>query len=92
MRPVGSGEEGWVWGAAGAGGEEACGEDAGVVEDEEVALTEVRGEVGEMGVGVGTALAVEHEHAAGAAGCRGMLGDEGLGGVRSRSRWGAWRR
>ena len=66
-------------GAAGAGGVEASGEDAGVVEDEEIAFAEMGGEVGEVLVGVGAGLAVEHEHAAGAADGGRSLGDEFFG-------------
>ena len=43
---------------AGAGGVEARGEDAGVVEDQEVAFFQVRGKVGEVFVGVGVGVAV----------------------------------
>lgn len=58
---------------AGAHGEEAGGEDAAVVEDEEIARAEVVGEVAEMVVGDGAGFAVEDEHAAGAAdGGRGL--------------------
>ena len=61
--------------------EEAGGQDAGVVEDEEVAGLEDLGEVGEDvvvegGFGVGVSTTVHHEHAAGAALGGGMLGDE----------------
>jgi hypothetical protein len=64
---------------ADSGGEEARGEDAGVVEDEEVARAEVAVEVGEDVVGMGAGVAVEDEHAGCAAdGGRG-LGDEFCG-------------
>lgn len=49
---------------AGAGGEEAGGKDAGVVEDNEVAGAEVVGEVSEVIVDESSASAVEDEHAA----------------------------
>jgi len=64
---------------AGAGGEETRRQDAGVVENEEVAgLKELR-EVGEEVVAQGSSGAVEDEHAAGSALGGGVLGDE-LGG------------
>ena len=61
---------------AGAGGEEARGQDAGVVEDEEIAgLKELR-EVGEEVVAECAGGAVEDHHAAGAALGGRVLGDE----------------
>ena len=68
-------------GAAGVGpgAEDACGEDAGVVEDEEVAGAEVVDDVGDVAVLDAVFGAVEDHHAGGAAdGGRG-LGDELLG-------------
>ncbi len=64
---------------AGAGGVEARGENAGVVEDEEVSLVEMAGEVGEGLIRVGTGVAIHDEHAAGAADRGWGLGDELFG-------------
>ena len=67
--------------AAGAGGVEARGDDAAVVEDEEVAGLEDFGEIAEVIVLIVAGVAVEDEHAAGASdGWRG-LGDEVFGEV-----------
>ncbi len=68
-------------GQAGACGEEARRQDAGVVEDEEIAGLEVVGEVGEEVVGEGAGVvdgesAIEDQHAAGAADGGWVLGDE----------------
>lgn len=60
-------------------GEEPGGEDAGVVEDETVAVAEVPGEVGELLVADGPCGAVDDEHAGGLPVGEGVPGDE-LGG------------
>jgi hypothetical protein len=76
-----------VWGtglgmlAAGAGGVETGGEDAAVVEDEEVAGVEDFREIVEKKVVVVAGAAVEEEHAAGAANSRWGLGDQLFGEV-----------
>jgi hypothetical protein len=67
--------------AAGAGGVEAGWKDAAVVEDEEVAGAEDFGEIAEKKVVVVAGVAVEEEHAAGAANGRWGLGDELFGEV-----------
>lgn len=65
----------------GAGGEETRRENAGVIEDEEVAGAEAVGEVGEDVIGIGAGCAVHDEHAAGASdGGRGLR-DEVFGEV-----------
>jgi hypothetical protein len=67
--------------AAGAGGVEAGGENAAVVEDEEVAGAEDFWKIAEKKVVVVAGAAVEEEHAAGAANSRWRLGDELFGKV-----------
>ena len=64
---------------AGADGEEARGQDAGVVEDEEIAAAEMAGEIGEVVVGESTGAAIHPQHAAGAANLWRMLRDEFFG-------------
>lgn len=64
---------------AGAAREEARGDDAAVVEDEQIALVELRREVAEVGVGVVAGLAVDEEHAAVAAFGGRMLRDQFCG-------------
>jgi len=66
---------------AGAGGEEACGEDAGVVEDEEIAGVQEGWEVREEIVVEGAGCAVEDEHTASAAEVWWSLRDEVFGEV-----------
>jgi hypothetical protein len=61
---------------SGAGGEEARGQDAGVVEDEEIAGLEELREVGEEVVAEGAGGAVEDQHPAGAALGGRVLGDQ----------------
>ena len=68
-------------GEAGAGGVEACGEDARVVEDEEVAGLEEFWEVSKNMVGEGAGAAAKGEHAAGAADSGWSLRDEVFGEV-----------
>ena len=74
-------EAGWLGRAglrarAGAGGEEARGQDAGVVENEEIAGLEELREVGEEVVAECSGGAVEDQHTAGAALGGRVLGDE----------------
>jgi hypothetical protein len=64
---------------ADACGVEARGDDPAVVENEEVAGVEELGEIAEEVVAVLTGVAVEDEHAAGAADGRGRLRDEFFG-------------
>jgi len=68
-------------GEAGAGGVEARGENAGVVEDEEVAGSEELWEIDEEAVCKGSGAAVEGHHAAGAADSGWVLRDEVFGKV-----------
>ena len=64
---------------AGAGAEKTRGENAGVVQDEQIAGAEDAGEVGEVSVFVGAGGAIKVEHAAGAADVGRLLGDEVFG-------------
>jgi hypothetical protein len=66
-------------GEASSGGEETCGDDAGIVEDEEVAGLEERWEIGEDAIGIRAGVAVESHHAAGAAHGWRLLRDEVFG-------------
>ncbi len=68
-------------GEAARGGEEARGKHAGVVEDQQVAGLEQRGQVGEVVVGEGAGAAVERHHAAAAAHRGRLLRDEVFGEV-----------
>ena len=79
--PSGVGGAGLGMLAAGAGGVEAGGENAAVVEDEEVAGAEDFREIAEKKVVVVAGAAVEEEHAAGAPNSRWGLGDELFGEV-----------
>ncbi len=65
--------------AARSRGVESGGDDAAVVEDEEVAFAEIVGEIGEGVVFEGTSGAIEVHHAAGAADRGWGLGDEVFG-------------
>jgi hypothetical protein len=67
--------------AAGAGGVEARGDDAAVVEDEEVAGVEELREVAEKVIAILACVAVEDKHATGAADGRRRLRDEFFGKV-----------
>ena len=78
MRPVGSGELCWVC-RPGAGGVEAGGDDAAVVEDQQVAGAEELGQIAKEIVVVFAGGAVEDEHAAGAADGRWGLRDQLFG-------------
>ena len=60
-------------------GEEPRGKDAGVVEDEEVAVAQMRGEIGEEVIFNRAGRAVDSQHAAGATDLRRSLGDEFFG-------------
>ena len=66
---------------AGAGGVEPRGDDATVVEDEEIARSQKTREVTEKTVLVGTRFTVENKHPAGAANRRWGLGDQLFGKV-----------
>jgi len=63
----------------GAGGVESCGQDAGVVEDKEIAGLQQLRKISEEMVGEPTRLAVEREHTAGAADRWRVLGNEVFG-------------
>jgi hypothetical protein len=63
----------------GACREESRGENAGVVEDEQIARSKQRGQIAEVVVHAGARASIDPEHAAGAANLRRMLRDEVFG-------------
>ena len=77
----GIGRAGLRLSAAGAGGVEAGGENAAIVEDEEVAVAQDSGEIAKKKVVVVAGVPVEQQHAAGAANRRWGLGDQLFGKV-----------